>query len=124
MNHRIVRLLVATVVVGLLAMTSGCGDEDAAKETDYPEGSVILKQNIPQSHGDFRLVAVNIDTDGGTVIVELPEGGNEKLAVKKGDTAQTSDGALSLEVVDIQPPGDDSGAPGQGSGVIVVVPTP
>ncbi len=122
--NRIARLLVVSAITSLLAVTSGCGDKDTAKEADYPEGSVILKQNVPQSHGDFRLVAINIDAEGGTVIVELPAGGNEKLAVTKGDTAKTSDGSLSLEVVDIRPPGDDSGAPGQGSGVIVVVPTP
>jgi major membrane immunogen (membrane-anchored lipoprotein) len=123
--NRIARLLVATAALAALALLGGCGDKDKDPvEVDYPESAVILKQNVPQQHGDYRLVATNIDDKGGIVIVELPAGGNEKLPVKKGDTVKTSDGKLSLEVLDIKPPGDDDDAPGQRSGVIVVDPTP
>jgi major membrane immunogen (membrane-anchored lipoprotein) len=123
--NRIARLLAATAVLAALALLGGCGDKnDDPAEVDYPESAVILKQNVPQQHGEYRLVAINIDEEGGTVVVELPAGGNEKLPVKKGDTVKTSDGKLSLEVLDIKAPGDDDDAPGQRSGEIVVDPTP
>ncbi len=122
--NRTARLLLASAVVAALALLGGCGDKDKTANVDYPEGALILKQNVPRPHGEFRLVAINIDDQGGTVIVELPAGGNEKLPVTKGQTVSTSDGALSLEIIAIESPGGNDGAPGQGSGAIVVVPTP
>ncbi len=121
--NRIARLLAATLAFALLTALGGCGSDDEPANVDYPESAVILKQNIPQATGEFRLVAINVDEDGGTVIVELPEGGNEKFPVTKGDTIKTSDGKLSLEVLAVEAPGGNEGAPGQGSGKIVVVPS-
>ena len=122
--NRIAQLLAASAVLATLTLMGGCGDKDEPADIDYPESAVILQQNVPQKHGDFRLVAINLDKEGGTVVVELPAGGNETLPVTKGDTVKTGDGTLSLEVIDITAPGDDEDAPGQRSGQIVVVPTP
>lgn len=118
--NRIVRFsAVAVLLLGL----SGCGGDDKPQPPNYPKDSVRLQQNVPQAYGAYRLVAVNIDEAGGVVIVELPKGGNEKLPVKTGDTASTSDGALSIKVLAIEQPDGDQQAPGKGSGAIVVVPT-
>lgn len=119
---RIVRFAAATFLLLGLICLSGCGGGDKPQPPHYPRDSLRLQQNVPQAFGDYRLVAINIDGAGGVVIVELPEGGNEKLPVKTGDTVSTADGALSLKIVAIEPPDGDQQAPGKGSGLIVVVP--
>lgn len=115
------RLFRAAAVVALVLGVSGlagCGDDEPVS-ADYPAGAVKLQQNVPRDVGDHRLVAVNVSQGRAIVVVEARAGGHENVRVKPGQTV-TSDG-FTFDVVAIEP-GDDSGAPGAGSGAIVVLP--
>lgn len=105
------RAITTTLLIAVLACLSACGGGDAPEPPDYPDNAVRLQQDVPLDAGPYTLVATNIADDKGVVVVELPEGGNEKSPVKKGTTVTSGD--LSFEVLGIE---------ASGSGAIVILP--
>lgn len=109
-------LLTTVVCVTALAALSGCGS-DGGDEAALPEGSVVLRENIPTDVEGVDLVGVNITEDGGAIASPELDGGRAE-AVEEGQSLQV--GGLALTVVAIRDGDGDEEAPGGGDGYIAV----
>lgn len=116
-----IRLTALLALVLSLAWLGGCGSDDKPTVVDYPANAVFLQQNVPQKSGDYTLVAINIDEDGGIIVVTPPAGVSKNVPVKAGQTVTS--GTLTLKVLGIEPPTGDSKEPGAGTGRIIVLPS-
>lgn len=112
---RLTALVVATVAA--LALTA-CGSDD--EPTPRPEGAITVQQNVPTPVDGGTVIAYNLTADSAWMSLSTPGTEATKQQVHVGDTVTV--GSVDYTVHAITEPGDDSAAPGAGSGTVVLAP--
>jgi hypothetical protein len=87
----------------------------------YPQGAVVLQQNLPTPVGDRTLVAYNVKDGTARVDVLQGQGAGPASATVSAGTTVTLDGAR-FEVVAVTPDPDHGDQPGSARGVVVLLP--